>query len=133
MTPQSTFMIVATITDGKTDELRALLASMNNLPGMANPDNVLVPFVQFDRLHFARFVILETNSSENDETSTANSSDWPPTLAFLGDCDGSAETFIAELAVRADSGLRHIFSYCEDFISTDESLVAWMHEHNLQT
>ena len=125
-------MIVAAVAYGKTEELRALLASMNNQPGMADPDNDLVPFAQFDRLHVARFVILEPNSAEDGEVGTSNSSEWPPTLAFLGDCDGSAETFIAELAVRADSGLRRIFSYCENFISADESLVAWMHDHNIK-
>ena len=32
---------------------------MNDLPGMADPDNPLLPFRVFETLHFARFVILE--------------------------------------------------------------------------
>ena len=59
MTPQSTFMVVAPIADGKRAELEALLASMTSVACLADPANGLVPFERFDRLHFARFVILD--------------------------------------------------------------------------
>jgi len=59
MTPQSTFMIVAAIREGQMESLRSLLASMNKTVGHADPANGLVPFGRFDRLHMARFVILE--------------------------------------------------------------------------
>lgn len=65
MTPQSAFMIIAPVTEGKLDDLRSLLSSMNKQPGMANPNNELVPFSQFNRLHFARFFILEDNTEKN--------------------------------------------------------------------
>jgi hypothetical protein len=51
MTPQSTFMILAPIAEGRDASLRALLASMNISAGMADPANTLVPFGQFERLH----------------------------------------------------------------------------------
>jgi hypothetical protein len=54
VTPQSTFMVVAPVADGRDAELRALLAAMNALPGMADPANELVPFGRFERLHVAR-------------------------------------------------------------------------------
>ena len=60
MTPQSSFMVLAPMTDGGSGELRELLASHEpRAPGVADPENALVPFGQFERLHFARFVILE--------------------------------------------------------------------------
>ena len=37
---------------------------MNRGPGSVNPNNPLVPFAQFDTLHFARFVILDDKTSE---------------------------------------------------------------------
>ena len=32
---------------------------MNRRPGVADPENALVPFGRFERLHFARFVVLD--------------------------------------------------------------------------
>ena len=59
MIPQSSFMIMATIKPAREAELRLLLASMNYAPGRFNPFNDVLPFGQFDRLHFARIVILD--------------------------------------------------------------------------
>ena len=36
----------------------------------------------------------------------------PAYLALMGDCDGPAHELLAELARRADAGLRRIFSHC---------------------
>jgi len=44
MTPQSTFMIAATVRVGKLKNLRTLLAMMNKTPGHADSDNSLVSF-----------------------------------------------------------------------------------------
>ena len=125
-------MITAAVADGKVDELRALLQSMNDRPGTADPDNAQVPFGRFDRLHVARFVILEANTADDIRVYGMEPVDWPPTLAFLGDCDGPADTFIAELAVCAEPGLRRIFSYCRDFRVDEPSLVNWMHAHEVK-
>ena len=54
MTPQSSFMILATIIPSHEAELRQLLASMNHEPGLLDPTNALIPFGQFEQLHFAR-------------------------------------------------------------------------------
>ena len=56
MTPQSPFMITATIKEGQYDALQSLLASMNQAAGFADPDNALVPWYQFKQVHVARFV-----------------------------------------------------------------------------
>ena len=47
MTPQSSFMVVAPVDAKRENELRELLASMNDAPGRAKPDNALIPFGEF--------------------------------------------------------------------------------------
>lgn len=131
MTPQSTFMITATVRVGQLKNLRALLASMNKVPGHADPGNSLIPFSRFDRLHFARFVIIEANTTHEIKEFGVRPRPWRPTLAFLGDIDGDTHTFLAELADHADSGLRKIFSHCEDFSEENQNLLGWMNEHNI--
>ena len=59
MTPQSPFMVVAPIVEERVNGLKALLSSMNQRPGMARPDNSIVPFGEFENLHYARFVIVD--------------------------------------------------------------------------
>ena len=132
MTPQSAFMIIAPVTEGKLDDLRSLLSSMNKQPGIANPNNELVPFSQFNRLHFARFFILEDNTEKNIKDYGLEFPPWSAKLVFLGECDGPADYFISELAVRAGPGLRRIFSYCDGFISVEGNLVKWMLQHNVR-
>ena len=52
-------MVVAPIAAGREADLRALLSSMNAAPGMADPRNAILPFGAFERLHFARLVVLD--------------------------------------------------------------------------
>jgi hypothetical protein len=128
VTPQSSFMVVAPILPDKVAALRALLSSMNHRPGDVDPNNGLVPFGQFDRLHFARFVILEDETAVDIAVYGVTPMDFPVYLAFLGDCDGSKRTFLDDLARRAGDGLRSIFSHCEGFDPGSE-LAAWMLAH----
>jgi len=129
MTPQSTFMITATISQGQLDELRALLASMNSAPGFANPRNTLIPYWQFRNLHVARFTILQANTNDDIKSHGVTPEIWRPTLCFIGDIDGDAEAFLAELVIRAEPGLRRIFSFCEDF-NTPDNLLEWLARHS---
>jgi hypothetical protein len=128
MTPQSTFLVVARLAAGREDELRKVLSSMNRLPGMADPQNMLVSFGQFERLHFARFVILDDPTLDDITLYGVPRIDWRPALAFLGDVDGPADEFLATLVQRAGDGLRHIFSHCEGF-HPDTDLRQWMKDH----
>ena len=125
MTPQSNFMVAAPIAPGQETGLRALLATMNLSPGVVDPNNPLVPFARFDRLHVARFVILQDETlgdlSQNDATLV----NLPVWLVFLGDCDGPAETMLAEFMVQAGPGLAKIFEHCEGFPRQGD-LLAWM-------
>ncbi len=132
MTPQSTFMIVAPIRDGQLEGLKSLLATMNNSPGHADPENHLIPFGRFDRLHFARFVIIEAKTAHEIKAFGVTPRPWRPTLSFLGDIDGDADSFIADLATHARAGLENIFSSCEGFSKGESNLLEWMIDHNIR-
>jgi hypothetical protein len=125
MTPQSNFMILARVAAQRESALRALLATMNGAPGTADPQNALVPFGRFDRLHFARFVVLDDATSDDLRLYGLTPPAYPRYLAFLGDVDGDAGSFIDELAANAAAGLTAIFSHCEGF-SDGVDLGAWM-------
>ena len=125
MTPQGNFMILAPIVSSREAELRGLLDSMNEAPGSVNPNNPLVPFAQFDTLHFARFVILDDKTVGDLRIYGLPVRTHPLYLAFLGDIDGEEEAFLNELVRRASDGLRAIFSCCHGFASNTD-LMAWM-------
>jgi hypothetical protein len=125
MTPQGTFTILAPIVPSRLEELRSLLQSMNEGLGSVNPNNSLVPFAQFDTLHFARFAILDDQTVGDLRIYGSPVRTHPLYLAFLGDIDGEEEAFLNELVTRAPDGLRAIFSCCHGFAS-DTDLMAWM-------
>jgi hypothetical protein len=128
MTPQANFMVLAPIAPARELELRALLDSMNEAPGVADPNNALIPFEQFDRLHYARLVILNDQTTGDVRVYGLEPRTYPLYLAFLGDIDGDAESFLEQLAHRAPVGLRAIFSCCADF-GRETELGPWMREH----
>ena len=121
-------MVVAPIDPRREAELRGLLASMNDAPGRVNAANALIPFGEFETLHFARLVILDDKTQEDVRVYGLPVRTYPLYLAFLGDVDGDADAFLGKLVTRAGKGLQSIFSCCEGFAS-DTDLVAWMKEH----
>ncbi len=130
MTPQTTFMIMATVISEFEADLRNLLASMNSAPGFADPNNSLIPFAHFSRLHVARFVIIRANTNNDIISHGIAPDNWPPTLAFLGDIDGDLNTFLGELVVRAGAGLDQIFKHCVEYDAEPATLLAWLQAHN---
>ena len=132
MTPQSTFMILAPIREGRVEALRALLGTMNSTHGQADPQNELIPFGRFDGLHVARFVILEALTAGDIEAYGLYPYPWQPALAFLGDCDGDADTFLMNLADGAGPGLGRIFSYCEGFSGSQIYLLQYMKDRGVR-
>lgn len=128
MTPQSNFMVAAPIAGGREDALRSLLATMNLRPGVVDPNNPLLPFARFDRLHVARFVILHDETLGDLALYGEAFPDAPVWLVFLGDCDGPADTMLAEFAAHAGAGLARIFAHCQGFDPAGD-LVAWMRAH----
>ena len=121
-------MILAPIDLRREAELREILASMNHGPGQVNAGNPLIPFEQFKTLHVARLLILADNTVDDIRVYDLPSPVFPRYLAFLGNLDGEADTFLAELITRASSGLRAIFSCCEGF-GAETDLMAWMKSH----
>jgi len=115
MTPQASFMAVAPITPGREDELRKLLASMNHRPGVADPDNPLVPFGRLAGVHFARFVILDDATLDDVTAHGVPRVDHRLSLAFLADFDGPVDAFLDDLLRIGGSGLQHVFAHCEAF------------------
>ena len=125
MTPQASFMVLAPVDPQRATELRRLLASMNDAPGRANPRNALVPFGEFDTLHFARFMVIDDKTVGDIRVYGVPPRSYPLYLAFLGDVDGDADAFLADVAKGAPQGLRAIFSCCEGF-RADDDLYGWM-------
>jgi hypothetical protein len=129
VTPQSSFAVVAAVEAGRLAELRTLLASMNRRPGVVDPENGLVPFGRFDRLHFARFVLLDDPTGGDIAAHGVTPPRRPVLLGFVGDCDGPAKEFLAELARQAGPGLRRIFSHCRGFPERG-NVLDWMLAHD---
>lgn len=123
-------MVVAPIAAGREPDLRALLDTMNAEPGMANPGNALLPFGEFERLHFARLVLLEDATLGDFAVHGLRSPDFPKHLVFMGDCDGPSQALLADVARRGGTGLRKIFAHCEGF-DVQGDLLAWMLAHDL--
>jgi len=129
MTPQSNFMVLAPILPERETELRQLLDSVNHGPGQVDPNNALLPFVEFEALHFARFVILDDKTTEDIRVYGLTPRTYPLYLAFLGDVDGDANAFLGKLIKRAGKGLGKIFSCCQGF-APDTDLLDWMKQHD---
>src|SRR5690349_12018025 len=113
MTPQSNFTIIAPILPDHLADLKELLKKMTVCrgqsgaqPGTADPSNPIVPFGQFTKLHYARFVILEDPTLEDFDRVREPVPDYSLSLAFMGDCDGCAENFLTDVSQRARGGLR---------------------------
>ena len=132
MTPQSNFMVLAPVAPGRVADLRQVLASMNRLPGTADPNNVLIPFARFKTLHFARLLVLEDKTLDDITKYGLPRVDYPAYLAFLADFDGDQSTFVSELVRNAGQGLKTLFSYCERF-DANSDLRRWMEAHSVSS
>jgi hypothetical protein len=129
MMPQCNLFVAAPLKTEREAELRILLASMNVVPGQLDPNNSLFPFAQFDRLHFARFLILQDKTLDDIHGAyDLPRQNYPLLFAFIADADGSADEFRKEIATRASNGLRRIFSCCEGFTPAAD-LEQWMKDH----
>jgi hypothetical protein len=116
MLPQDCFVIVAKIRPGCIEPLRSLLARMTlaDRAGFSDPANSLVPFGTFDKIHFARFVVLADNTLNDRSIYPGLPRDEPTYLCFMADCDGDADELLAQMTHEA-AGLKSIFAHCEGF------------------
>jgi hypothetical protein len=121
-------MVLAPIVPSREQELRALLAFMNEGPGRVKANNRLIPFAKFDNLHFARLLILDDKTVGDARLYGLCRKPYPLYLAFLGDMDGDEKAFLEGLVRVAANGLRKLFSCCEGF-GEDTDLLQWMKEH----
>lgn len=121
-------MLVARIAESREADLRALLSGMNAEPGIANPHNALLPFGEFESLHFARWLILDDETLADHAAHGLPAPQFPRQITFMGDCDGDDDAMLAELARRAAPGLRAIFAHCEGFDERTD-LLAYMRAH----
>ena len=124
-------MVVAPINGGSESDLRGLLDTMNSATGVVDPLNAVLPFGRFERLHYARLVVLDDASMADLEEYRLRRPCVPTYLAFMGDCDGPARDFLADLCGRAGDGLRRIFAHCEGYYYAGGDLLSWMLAHNL--
>jgi hypothetical protein len=129
MTPQGHFMLVAPLVTGHDESVRRTLERMNAVPGMADPRNSLLPFGAFDKLHFARFAVLDDPSAADIQVYGVKRAPPPAYLAFMGDCDGSARELLGAFAQQAASGLREVFAHCADF-DAGTDVLTWMLAHD---
>ena len=129
MTPQSCFMVVATIAPGREAALRELLQSMNAGPGTADPMNAVLPFGAVETLHYARLVVVDDAIQADLAVCGTTATPIPTRLVLMGDCDGPGADCLAAIARVADAGLRRIFGHCEGF-EDGADLLAWMRAHD---
>jgi len=122
-------MVVAPLAAGREGSLRELLDTMNSAPGMADPGNTILPFGAFERLHFARLVLLDDPTLADVEAYGLRPSKAPLCLAFMGDCDGPSRQTLAAMSQRAEAGLRSVFAHCEGFDAHGD-LLTWMLAHD---
>ena len=130
MTPQSNFMILATVDPQREAELNTLLASMNLGPGTADPLNSLIPFGRLEQLHFARILILSDQTLDDIAVYGLPRVNYPLYLTILGEFDGPSDTFFADLARCAGEGLERIFSYCKEY-TPGMDVLPWLKAHNV--
>ena len=130
MTPQSSFMVLAPVDPLREAELRRLLHSMNDAPGRLKKPCPLVPFHDFETLHVARLFLVDDKTTGDVAVYGIPQRRYPLYLAFLGDVDGEADEFYAEVARHAGEGLRALFSCCMGF-GPGADLALWMRAHHV--
>lgn len=125
-------MIVAPISDAREEALRALLDTMNSPtePGMADPHNAVLPFGEFESIHYARLVIMQDETVGDIAVHGLPLRNYPTYLAFMCDCDGPSRKLLADMVQQAGAGLRKIFSHCENF-DEQTDLLAFLCAHDL--
>ena len=70
---------------------------MNEGPGRVNANNELIPFAQFDQMHFARLLILDDKTTADVEVYGLRRKPYPLYLTFLADIDGDEDVFLKDL------------------------------------
>lgn len=120
MTPQSTFLYAAPVIPEKLLSLRALLGSMNQAPGIVDLANPILPFSDFQALHFARLLVVSDLASGDRPVFHLPVQGLPDYFVLMGEVDGNEADFRTELVRRASPGLNTLFSHCEGFRENED-------------
>ena len=92
--------------------------------------NDVVPFGEFDNIHFARFVIIP-------ESVDRRGNSIPPTLVLATNFDGHKRTHLTDLVSRAGGGLDQVFDHCHDYPPqaerTNATRLAFLRAHRVNT
>jgi len=129
MIPQDNFIILAKVKPCGLGALRLLLKKLTfeDRPSIADQANPLIPFGEYETIHFARLVVLEDNTLGDRVAFGLPPSEMPIYLCFMVDCDGQADELLTRMARRPD-GLREIFGHCEGFDAAAD-LLDWLKAH----
>jgi hypothetical protein len=132
MIPQDNFIVAAVVANDRVAPLRALLATMTlpGVPGAADPANAILPFCNFDTVHFARLVVLEDNALADRAPYAQLPRTEPTYLCLMVDCDDDATLLLKRVAQQCP-GLREIFAFCADF-HPGADLEGWMTAHRVR-
>jgi hypothetical protein len=132
MIPQDYFIVAAVVADDRVAPLRALLATMTlpGVPGAADPANAILPFGNFDTVHFARLVVLEDNALADRAPYAQLPRTEPTYLCLMVDCDDD-ETLLVKRVAQQCPRLREIFAFCADF-HPSAYFEGWMTAHRIR-
>jgi hypothetical protein len=109
---QSIFTVVADIEAARVDGLRQTLSALASDPG----GHPLLPFAQFDQLHFASLVL------------AAGPTLSQPKLIFEANVDGTAESWLTALTTTAPAGLDALYAGSPGYpgSAAPDRLRAWL-------
>lgn len=88
---------------------------MNQAPGIVDLANPILPFADFETLHFARLLIVSDLASADRTVFHLPAQGLPDYFVLMGEIDGNEADFRSELVRRATPGLNSLFSHCEGF------------------
>jgi hypothetical protein len=133
MIPQDRFIVIAEIPEDRVADLRALLATMTlpGAPGAADPANPILPFGDFDTIHFARLVVLEDNTLADRAVYPELPKSEPTWLCLMADCDGDATELLGRVA-RECPRLAEPFAFARDY-SPGADLPRWLAAHRIKS
>jgi Dyp-type peroxidase family len=117
-TRQFAGLVFARVDRDKLETLRALLARIgeettNTMRGAA-PEQPIIPFTEFETIHYARFVLLEDYRDLAPHLAFSTNYDGPPGEDSVS--EGRAlKLHLEELVRHGASGLERVFSCCAGF------------------
>jgi hypothetical protein len=131
MKPPDCFIVIAEIPDARVEDLRALLATttLPGAPGAADPANPILPFANYDTIHFARLVVLEDHTLADRAPYPQLPKTEPIWLCLMADCDGDATELLQQIA-RECPRLAEPFAFARDFDARAD-LGRWLEAHRV--